>query len=323
MDFFDTEDYNIVDIQRLIDQEVEENIHLDYKASGSLSQEDRKKIELTKDISAFANSDGGIIVYGVSEKENKPLDFSFIDGNLFTKEWLENIITSIRPRINGIKIFPLRKDGEITKSIYVVKIPRSDNAPHMARDSRYYKRYNFKSVPMEEYEVKDLYSRKAIPDIQIDGCSFYKTKEETDDFFEYKLMASITNTGHTMCDTYKLNFYINNPFFCNFSYKPMENKHSFTFLEDNRIKISSPSKEPIYSGETLDIGGITIHVNKEHEQLFLDNLIVDMILFYQGGNERLAYIPSERRFVENQHEIEELLKSCTKNRCDYFNEIEK
>lgn len=31
-------------------------------------------------------------------------------------------------------------------------------------------------------------------------------------FFEYKLMASITNTGHTMCDTYKLNFYINNPF---------------------------------------------------------------------------------------------------------------
>ena len=30
MDFFDTEDYSIVDIQRLIDQEVEENIHLDY-----------------------------------------------------------------------------------------------------------------------------------------------------------------------------------------------------------------------------------------------------------------------------------------------------
>ena len=103
----------------------------------------------------------------------------------------------------------------------------------------------------------------------------------------------------------------------------MENKHSFTFLEDNRIKISSPSKEPIYSGETLDIGGITIHVSKEHEQLFLDNLIVDMILFYQGGNERLAYIPSERRFVENQHEIEELQKACTKNRCDYFNESEK
>ena len=82
MDFFDTEDYSIVDIQRLIDQEVEENIHLDYKASGSLSQEDRKKNELTKDISAFANSDGGIIVYGVSEKENKPFDFSFINPKI-------------------------------------------------------------------------------------------------------------------------------------------------------------------------------------------------------------------------------------------------
>lgn len=50
-------------------------------------------------------------------------------------------------------------------------------------------------------------------------------KEETDDFFEYKLMASITNTGHTMCDTYKLNFYINNPFSVIFHMKREEGSH--------------------------------------------------------------------------------------------------
>ena len=40
--------------------EIEENLHLDYKSAGALSKIDRKKDEITKDVSALANSDGGI-----------------------------------------------------------------------------------------------------------------------------------------------------------------------------------------------------------------------------------------------------------------------
>ena len=147
MDFFKKDNYSIIDIESLIDNEVEEDIHLDYKAAGALDKEDKKRTEITKDISAFANSDGGIIIYGVSEEDHRPKEISPIDGRIYTKEWLENVIQQIQPRIEDIKIHPIRID-DIGRSIYVVKIPRSSNAPHMARDKRYYKRFNFKSEPM-------------------------------------------------------------------------------------------------------------------------------------------------------------------------------
>ena len=59
------------DLQRLIDEGVEENWQLDYKSSLALNKE--RKTEIAKDVSAFANSGGGIIVYGICEDEQNHL----------------------------------------------------------------------------------------------------------------------------------------------------------------------------------------------------------------------------------------------------------
>jgi len=40
------------------------------------------------------------------------------------------------------------------RDIYVVWVPQSTRAPHMAAEHRFYKRFNFESVPVEEYEVR-------------------------------------------------------------------------------------------------------------------------------------------------------------------------
>ena len=46
------------------------------------------------------------------------------------------------------------------KVAYVVQIaPATSRAPHQANDHRYYKRFNFESTPMEDYEVRDLMRR--------------------------------------------------------------------------------------------------------------------------------------------------------------------
>lgn len=42
MDLFEIQEYTIDDINSLIANEVEENIHLDYKASGALGKKDEK-----------------------------------------------------------------------------------------------------------------------------------------------------------------------------------------------------------------------------------------------------------------------------------------
>ena len=50
-----------------IKAEVEEGLTLEYKAAAALEKSDRKKLEVSKDVSAMANSAGGRLMYGVKE----------------------------------------------------------------------------------------------------------------------------------------------------------------------------------------------------------------------------------------------------------------
>lgn len=73
------------------------------------------------------------------------------------------------------------------------------------------------------------------------------------------------------------------------------------------MKLSTPSREPIYPGEELNMGTFQIRVKKENNSKFLENLVVDMILFYPGGQDDLAYIPSSHEFVSDREKIDNLI----------------
>jgi hypothetical protein len=158
-------------IQKMIDDKIEENLSLDYKCSKSLSDiTEKTKIEITKDISSFANSAGGIIIYGIKEfdekdKKHLPERIDPIKRSDMPKERLEHIINNIKPRIENLKIEPVSiNDNEL---IYVVEIEQSNTA-HQAMDHRYYKRHNFQSVPMDDYEIRDIMNRAKNPVIDLE-----------------------------------------------------------------------------------------------------------------------------------------------------------
>lgn len=150
---------SVDDLQELIDNEIPEDLHLDYKASEALST--KKKSEIAKDVSSFANSDGGQIIYGIVEDTEKHIPISLDNGADFSKfspEWVENVlIGNIYPRIDGINIFPIKTGTG--KVYYSIEIPKSYSGPHKAAD-RYFKRFNFQSVPMEQYEIEDVRNRQ-------------------------------------------------------------------------------------------------------------------------------------------------------------------
>lgn len=128
-----------------------------------MSNTDKMKIEISKDVSSFANSVGGTIVYGMREEGHIPVEIDVgFNPQEITKEWLESVISSrISPKIDGLKIIPIDlKEIRPSRYIYAVNIPQSTRAPHQASDKRYYKRYNFKSAPMEDYEIKDIANRR-------------------------------------------------------------------------------------------------------------------------------------------------------------------
>lgn len=160
------------DLEVLIRDQVPESINLDYKECAALNGTDTKKNEVSKDVSAFANSAGGVIVYGIVEDKATHLPLKIdagYDPTDITKEWLEQVINSrIQRRIDKVLIKPIElKKIAPKKFAFVVDIPQSPRAPHMASDKRYYKRFNFESVPMEEYEVRDVSRRLEIPDLRI------------------------------------------------------------------------------------------------------------------------------------------------------------
>jgi hypothetical protein len=150
------------DLQRLIKDEVQESISLDYKDSRALAKD--KKGEICKDVSAFANSAGGQLVYGVTEDKHVPTGVDEGAEPSITKEWIEQVIDSnIQPRIEGLIIHPI----PLAKGLgFVIDIPQATTrAPHQAPDNRYYKRQNFQSAAMEDYEVKDAMRRATTPDL--------------------------------------------------------------------------------------------------------------------------------------------------------------
>ena len=99
----------------LIARQQEEHLQLDFKRSPALARTDREKAEISKDISAFANTIGGTILYGIHEAPDPPhaaVGIDPVDPIIFTKEWLEQVINSrVHPRIPDIFIDPIAVPG--------------------------------------------------------------------------------------------------------------------------------------------------------------------------------------------------------------------
>ena len=202
-----TEEY----IQGLIDSEAEESINLDYKACDALQKTEGKKRDISKDVSAFANSMGGEIIYGIKEYDDvakrhlpETIDSGF-DQSEISKEWLEQVSNSnIQPRIEGLIIHPVSLSGDKRgKYIYVVSIPQSHTA-HQAKDLKYYKRYNFESVPMEDYEIRDVMNRRKAPIVK--PTFSYEDREISHTRHEYALKCELVNTGSVLVKNWAFSF---------------------------------------------------------------------------------------------------------------------
>ncbi|MBT1698261.1 putative DNA binding domain-containing protein [Fulvivirgaceae bacterium PWU4] len=158
-----TDNWSIEKVINLISDHVEESTHLEYKAAKAI--EDKESISI--DVSSFANAGGGVIIYGIKEsKENKhlPERIDPIVRKDFSKETLEQIINSnIFPKAI-VQIEPLEIDD--LHVVYVVTVPQGETA-HQASDFRYYRRYNFQKLPMQDYEIRDIMNRVRHPKIRL------------------------------------------------------------------------------------------------------------------------------------------------------------
>lgn len=282
----------------LIASRTEESINIDFKDARALSSGDGK--EISKDVSAFANSDGGLIFYGINEENHVATGTSFVDGNKYNKEWLENKITSnIQQRIQNLLIIPVRFDNDIMKTVYVIKIPKSPNSPHLNGDNKYYRRFNFKSVPMEEYEVRDSYLRVSASMVKIDSFIVQLVNTHNINRYEFKIEVLITNTGNNVAEKYKVAAIINTTVPAELS---ATNPYSLTNnFEDGRI-LSTNVVPAIFPSEKLNILTFNLAVRNENISKFTETSTIEFTVFNQG---------SIKKSIDNQviEQIKKLIES--------------
>ena len=304
--FFDKEDYTFEDLKNLIQDQIEESINLDYKSAKSLDKSDTKKHEISKDISAFANSDGGIIIYGMQEENHKPKSIDFVDGELFNKEWLENVIDSnIQQKIQEIRIYPIRIDSDIKKTVYVVKIPASSEAPHISADKRFYRRFNFKSVPMEEYEVRLLYNRTS--KAEIDFYSFLRNNIEEYEVGNGRMEIScdyevhiinISNSIEKHCKVLAAFTNIDD-LKIEFSYLQQSNIRHRSSIDKGKI-LSAYNDSPIFPDEIYSILKFSLNIDKFDYADFEEYASLELKLYDSSGIKTTEYRIKELKPIEKK-----------------------
>lgn len=153
------------DIDSLIINEVSEDKTLEYK--GSLpGQSDKEKKEFLTDVSAFANTSGGDILYGITAKKDdcgQPTELPEIalgiESSNFDKIRLriESLIRDcINPKVPGIQIRFI--EGFPNGPVIVLRIPKSWNSPHMITFKNWTKFYSRNSAGNYQLDVQEIRS---------------------------------------------------------------------------------------------------------------------------------------------------------------------
>lgn len=282
MDLLTKENITIEDIQSLIDNGIGESLNLEYKSAGALKKDDTAKAKITKSISAFANSNGGVLIYGIHEEDQQPKSISYIDGNIFTNEWLEQIIGNIHRKVK-IEIIPVRLNDDLSKTVYVVRIPESTDAPHMASDGKYYRRMNFQVVPMEEYEVRNLYYRKDTAELSIaDTFIALYDKERSINLGQHCFLInlSVANKSKTVEKEYKLTVSIEGADDVEVSW---EKNSKYIYTHTTTPNISTTEMIPIFPTEELCIMNLILFIPLNAIRNYLENAKLIQTLHYSSG----------------------------------------
>jgi hypothetical protein len=155
---------SISDIQELITNSVAENKTLEYKQElkiAAVPSSDDEKKEFLADVSAFANTEGGDIIYGISEKNSIPKDIIGIEiiktDELSRK--IDNLIRDgLQPRIaHQIKILPISGN----KYILLLHMEKSWNRPHrviLGGSTAFYARNSKGKYLLDTFELRDMFN---------------------------------------------------------------------------------------------------------------------------------------------------------------------
>ncbi|GJL77653.1 MAG: hypothetical protein NPINA01_06420 [Nitrospinaceae bacterium] len=169
-------------LKEFLCRELPEDHFLDYKEQLSGDSKDAKSKEFLKDVTGFANANGGTILIGVLEpKAGLSVDEQVVglENGADIQKQLEHLFRDcIEPKVSGVIVKPIPLTSN--KSVVVIQIPPSLGKPHMVKFKKhrtFYIRHSEGTMPMDTHQIRETVLKTASAE---DKAILYLIKMEKD-----------------------------------------------------------------------------------------------------------------------------------------------
>jgi len=220
---------------------IEEGVYLEFKKPSELIQNekfarDKFTKELVETVSAFLNSDGGVILVGVqTDKHSRDRKIEFLKsldtwapdqtlehlGISLTSSQIRDLIHgNIVPKPIGIEVKDLTVSvGNTTSTVFIITVASSPLGAHQSTKTlRYYRRTADGDEPMLDFDIRAVNSRRAGPLLYLactvsdrtgapleeewtnSSVNMKEVKSEDNRFYRIDLIFATSNFGRGTAD---------------------------------------------------------------------------------------------------------------------------
>lgn len=139
----------------------EESLRLEFKSGRLLERKNEQQVadDLSEVVSAFANTEGGLLILGMAEekrgKNRVATDLDGVPGGDWPSHRIQQILESnVHPPLTGIRVFRVQLSGfSYERVAFVVEVPQGRTA-HQAKDCRYYGRSEFETKALRDFDIR-------------------------------------------------------------------------------------------------------------------------------------------------------------------------
>lgn len=167
-----------------------EEAFLEFKTSNGNGKgnklDDKDRSNLAKVLSGFANSDGGLVIWGIGTgrggggndgaSERRPVE----DCQRFSA-WIDGAVSGLTlPGVFGVRSIPILESNELSKGYVATLIPASLAGPHQERGTgAYYARVGSNFQPVSHSLLAGMFGRRPQPSVNVtymvqEGFAKYK-----------------------------------------------------------------------------------------------------------------------------------------------------
>lgn len=136
--------------------------------SPDLHQDDSKNF--AKTLSAFSNSDGGLLVWGIRTRRIDGRDVVWtikpiVRVEEFAERLRDSLLNALMPQNHLVQIEAIK--NRVGNGFVKCLIPDGTLPPYRSMfDREYWTRLDDRSVKLEHYHIRDLMQRHALPDLR-------------------------------------------------------------------------------------------------------------------------------------------------------------